>query len=299
MSITARQRAEKLALVHQLRSSFQDLPEAPYELGNDRLSAYLKTQHDVGGEPDAPLEWIEKEDENWEHNTYLMCEVLAQRGIWVSEERRRLHNVDLGRAMYLGLPYYGRWLLALPRVLVEKHLVTLTELTEKFNEVRSRVADLKPGEILQPKPRFIEDGSTIRRNRHHERAVGRGDPQVYAGGAEPPKFRVGDEVEVHDWQAIFYTRTQEYLRGARGVIATVAYESPAAEDEAFDYEAIGEPKPEWFYIVRFRMKELWPDYVGPDSDSVQTELPERWLDLVRAPSPSRDAKTVIEAPTGQ
>ncbi|MCV7079771.1 SH3-like domain-containing protein [Mycobacterium szulgai] len=277
MTTTPRQRAEKLALLHQLRSSFQDLPDAPYELPNDRLSAYLKTQHDVGGEPDAPIDFIEKEDENWEHNTYIMCEVLGQRGIWVSEERRRLHNVDLGRAMYLGLPYYGRWLLSIPRVLIEKHLVSLTEVTEKFNEVKARIADLEPGELLEPQPRFIEDGSKIRRNKHHLKAIGKGDPQLYDGEAEPPKFEVGDSVEVQDWQAIFYTRAQEYVHGARGVIVTVAYESPAAEDEAFDYEAIGEPQPEWFYIVRFRMKELWPNYGGPDDDSVQTELPERWL----------------------
>lgn len=277
MSNKARQRVEKLALVHRLRSSFEDLPEAPYELSNDRLSAYLKTQHDVGGELDAPIEFIEKEDESWEHNTYIACEVLGARGIWVSEERRRLHNVDLGRAMYLGLPYYGRWLLSIPRVLIDKHLVSLTELTEKFNEVRARAADLKPGELLEPKPLVVADGSTIPRNKHHIEAVGKGDPQVYEGKADPPQFRVGDHVQVRDWQAIFYTRAQEYVRGARGVIASVAYESPAAEDEAFDYEAIGAPKPEWFYIVRFRMTELWPDYTGPELDSVQTELPERWL----------------------
>ncbi|WP_058235400.1 SH3-like domain-containing protein [Devriesea agamarum] len=276
-TITPEERSEKLALVHQLRSAFQDLPDAPYELSNERLSAYLKTQHDVGGELDAPIEFIEKQDENWEHNTYLMCEVLAWRGIWVSEERRRLHNVDLGRAMYLGLPYYGRWLMGIPRVLIDKHLITLTELTAKFNEVRERAKNVAPGELLEPQPRFISDGKDIPRNKHHVHAKGKGDPQVYAGQADPAKFKVGDSVIVRDWQAIFYTRTQEYVRGAIGEIATVAYESPAAEDEAFDYEAIGSPKPEWFYIVRFKMKDLWPDYVGSSKDTVQTEIPERWL----------------------
>ena len=45
---------------------------------------------------------------------------------------------------------------------------------------------------------------------------------------------------------LFYTRTPEYVRGAQGEIATVAYESPAAEDETWDRP---DAKPEWFYVV--------------------------------------------------
>ncbi len=280
MTSTARDRADRLDLVNRLRSSFQDLPDAPYELSNDRIEAYLKTSHDVGGLRDAPIEFIEKEGEHWEHNTYVTAEVLGWRGIWLSEERRRLHNVDLGRAMYFGLPYYGRWLLGVTRVLIDKHLVSLTELTARYNEVKVRVADLAPHELLEPKPRSIADGKDIPRNRHHVHAVGKGDPQVYAGQAPPAQFAVGDAVRVRDEQALFYTRTQEFVRGAVGEIATIAYEAPAAEDEAFDYEAIGSPPPEWFYIVRFTMTELWPDYTGEETDTLQTELPERWLQAV-------------------
>ena len=57
------------------------------------------------------MKYENKEYEHWEHMTYVICEVLGWRGIWLSEERRRMGNVDVGRAMYLGLPYYGRWLL--------------------------------------------------------------------------------------------------------------------------------------------------------------------------------------------
>ncbi|WP_081271996.1 SH3-like domain-containing protein [Mycobacteroides immunogenum] len=273
----ARERTARIAMARRLRSSFEDLPEAPYELANVRLEAYLKTQHDVGGELDAPIEWIEKEDEGWEHNTYVLCEILAWRGIWVSEERRRIHNADIGRTMYLGLPYYGRWLLSVPRVLIDKHILGLSEITARYNEVKSRIPQLQAGELLEPLPKEVGDGLRIPRNKHHTHARGKGDPQVYEGQAGSPAFRVGDKVAVRNLQALFYTRTQEYLRGASGTIATVAYESPAAEDEAFDYEAIGSPKPEWFYIVRFRMRDLWPEYSGPDFDTLQTEIPERWL----------------------
>ena len=67
----------------------------------------------------------EKEEEQWELNTFVDCEVLGWRGIWTSEERRRIGNVDIGRTMYYGLPYYSRWLWAIIRVLMEKQYITL------------------------------------------------------------------------------------------------------------------------------------------------------------------------------
>ena len=107
-------------------------------LDHDRITAYLKPVHDVGGEPDAPMKYENKQYELWEHMTYVICEVLGWRGIWLSEERRRMGNVDVGRAEYLGLPYYGRWLLAVARILVEKHHIGLTELSERMAEVKAR-----------------------------------------------------------------------------------------------------------------------------------------------------------------
>jgi hypothetical protein len=116
-------------------------------------------------------------------------------------------------------------------------------------------------------------------------AVGKGDPQCYADTAGEPRFRVGDEVRVRELPTLFYTRTQEYVRGVRGTIVKVSYESLAPEDEAFDRH---DQKPEWFYIVRFRMADLWEPYAGTASDTLQTELPERWLEPV-------DARTTAEA----
>ncbi len=115
----------------------------------------------------------------------------------------------------------------------------------------------------------------IKRNHHVEKATGKGDPWCFKGEAGPPKFKVGDRVRIRDLPDIFYTRTQVYTRGAEGVVAVVTHESPAPEDEAWD----NTDKPEWFYIIRFRQKDLWPDY--PDAfanDSLQTEISERWLE---------------------
>lgn len=57
----------------------------------------------------------------------------------------------------------------------------------------------------------------------------------------------------------------------------MAYESPAAEDETWDRP---DARPEWFYVVEFNQSELWHGYTGTATDTLRTELPERWLAAV-------------------
>ena len=262
--------------VSQLRLSLHRPQDWPYsdDIDHPLFQALMKTSHDVGGEPDAPVAYEEKEEEQWELNTYVLAEVIGWRGIWVSEERRRLANVDLGRTAYLGLPYYGRWLWSIARVFLEKRHITLGELIERVDEVRSRALEGNGGGVLEAAPHAVGDGTSVRRNRHHIEAVGQGDPVCYTGMADAPRFAVGDRVFVRTLPTFFYTRTQEYLRGLTGTVAKVSYESPAPEDEAFDRE---EAKPEWFYIVRFAMTDIWTDYAGCPNDTLQAEIVERWL----------------------
>jgi len=103
------------------------------------------------------------------------------------------------------------------------------------------------------------------RTHHAKIATGKGDPQCFKGTAGgPPKFKVGDRVRIKDLPDIFYTRCQVYT-----------HESPAPEDEAWGHV----DHSEWFYIIRFKQKDLWPEY--PDTfgnDSLQTEFSERWLE---------------------
>jgi thiocyanate hydrolase subunit alpha len=113
------------------------------------------------------------------------------------------------------------------------------------------------------------------REHHVKKATNIGDPQCFRGEAGKAKFKVGDKVRVKDLPDIFYNRTQVYTRGAPATVAELVYESPAAEDEAWD----NTEKVVWFYSLVFKQKDLWPDY--PDAfadDTVETELPERWLE---------------------
>jgi hypothetical protein len=113
------------------------------------------------------------------------------------------------------------------------------------------------------------------RTHHAKMATGIGDPQCFKGKAGKAKFKVGDRVRVRDLPDIFYTRTMTYTRGAVGTVVRLVYESPAAEDEAWD----NTDHPVWFYSVVFKQKELWPEYSDTfGSDSVETELPENYLE---------------------
>jgi hypothetical protein len=261
--------------VSQLRPALHQLQDWPYpdEIDHSLFRAYMKVPHDVGGEPDAPATFEEKQEEQWELNAFITCEVLGWRGIWTSEERRRLADVDIGRTLYLGLPYYGRWVWAAARCLIDKHHITLTELIERMNKVRERhAAGAQPP--LEAAPGSTGDHSAVERNRHHVEAVGKGDPQRFTGQAGRPRFAAGDRVRVRDLPTLFYTRTQEYLRDKPGTVVKVSYESLTPEDEAFDRE---DQKPAWFYIVRFSMTDLWAPYTGCAGDSLQAEISELWL----------------------
>lgn len=125
-------------VIGRIAPALHDTRKAPYEITAPQYAAYMRPVHDVGGEPDLPVHYEEKEEEQWELDTYVTCEVLAWRGLWNAEERRRRGNNDVGLSVYLGVPYYGRWILAAARMLVDKNKISLSELIEKIAEVKAR-----------------------------------------------------------------------------------------------------------------------------------------------------------------
>src|SRR4051812_19199791 len=89
----------------------------------------------------------------------------------------------------------------------------------------------------------------------------------------PARFNVGDRVRVKDLPNIFYSRTQLYVRGVTGTVVERTYEDMIPEDEAWNRD---DAQPEQYYIVRFRQKDLWPEYPLAH-DTLQTEFSDRWL----------------------
>ena len=90
----------------------------------------------------------------------------------------------------------------------------------------------------------------------------------------PARFNVGDRVRVKDLPNLFYSRTQMFVRGVSGTIAARTYEDLLPEDEAWNRD---DAQPEQYYIVRFKQKDLWTGYPF-ENDTLQTELPDRWLE---------------------
>jgi hypothetical protein len=111
--------------------------DSPYWISNEFYGVLRHVVHDVGGQPDAPVAYVDKEEADWELRTYVLCEVLAWRGVWNSEMRRRAEN-DLGATLYFGLPYYARWISVAAKTLVDKGLISVSELAAKIDDVRAR-----------------------------------------------------------------------------------------------------------------------------------------------------------------
>jgi Nitrile hydratase beta subunit len=129
---------EQLEVIRSIQPAVHVPQNWNYENTGPMYKAYMHPPHDVGGQFDVPIYYEEKEEEEWELNTYVTCEVLGWRGAWTAEERRRRADNDLGYTLYLGMPYYARWIWAAAKMLVDKKHVSLAELQEKIAEVKSR-----------------------------------------------------------------------------------------------------------------------------------------------------------------
>ena len=88
------------------------------------------------------------------------------------------------------------------------------------------------------------------------------------------KYTIGDMVTVCDLPSLFHTRTQGYTRNATGVVVMYRPEWDIPEDEAWCIEP---SRKEPFYMVRFKLSDLWSDYDGSPLDTLETEFSERWL----------------------
>jgi nitrile hydratase len=99
-------------------------------------------------------------------------------------------------------------------------------------------------------------------------------PSAYTE-APARRFNVGDHVAVKAAHPPGHRRTPRYVRGKRGVIERVCGIFPNPEELAYAFN--GEPK-RVLYRVRFRQRDLWPDYAGPAGDALELELYEHWLE---------------------
>ncbi len=88
---------------------------------------------------------------------------------------------------------------------------------------------------------------------------------------------VGDRVRVREDYPPGHIRTPVYVRGKEGVIARAfgSFLNP----EVLAIGRDGLPKKALFE-VRFLQRDLWPDYSGPKTDTLDIDLYEHWLSKV-------------------
>lgn len=89
------------------------------------------------------------------------------------------------------------------------------------------------------------------------------------------RFKVGEKVRVLDAYPVGHIRTPHYIRGCTGEVERICGVFPNPEELA--QMRSGEPK-QPLYRVRFRQKDVWPDYRGPDTDVVEVEIYQHWLE---------------------
>lgn len=87
-------------------------------------------------------------------------------------------------------------------------------------------------------------------------------------------FKTGDRVRVMDTHPPGHRRTPYYIRGKTGVVERLCGPYPNPEELAYGFDGLPAKA---LYRVRFRQKEVWPAYDGPDHDTVDIDIFEHWL----------------------
>jgi hypothetical protein len=89
------------------------------------------------------------------------------------------------------------------------------------------------------------------------------------------RFKVGEKVRVMKAYPPGHIRTPFYIRGRTGVVERICGAFPNPEELAQMRDGL---PPQPLYRVRFRQKDVWPDYRGSDADVVEIEIYQHWLE---------------------
>ena len=93
--------------------------------------------------------------------------------------------------------------------------------------------------------------------------------------AAAPRFTDGARVRVRRADVPGHLRTPWFIRGATGIIERYCGSFPNPEELAYNRSGLpAQP----LYRVRFVQRDLWPDYEGPDSDTLDVEIYQHWLE---------------------
>jgi len=89
------------------------------------------------------------------------------------------------------------------------------------------------------------------------------------------RFAAGDRVTVRRADPPGHVRTPYYIRGKTGVVERHCGAFLNPEELAYGRDGLPATP---LYRVRFRQREVWPDYAGREADTVDIEIYEHWLE---------------------
>ena len=93
--------------------------------------------------------------------------------------------------------------------------------------------------------------------------------------ALPARFSPGTRVRVRRADPPGHVRTPWYIRGRSGAVERLC--GAFANPEELAYNRSGLPA-QPLYRVRFSQRDLWPDYQGAATDTIEIEIYQHWLE---------------------
>ena len=90
-----------------------------------------------------------------------------------------------------------------------------------------------------------------------------------------PQFKPGERVTVLPVYPLGHVRTPFYIRGKTGTIERYCGSFPNPEELAQMRDGL---PPQPLYRVKFRQKDVWPDYGGSPNDVLEVEIYQHWLE---------------------
>ncbi|MEX0345344.1 MAG: nitrile hydratase subunit beta [Rhizobiaceae bacterium] len=189
---------------------------------------------------------------NWERRAFALTLAMGFTGSW-NLDQSRFARESMPPAEYLGSSYYQIWLVGLEKLMLERGLVTGSELESGIAEESPLVTRILAAEKVSA-------------------ALARGGP-VNRDPTSSACFSAGDAVVARNMHPVGHTRLPRYLRGRRGSIRAIrgAHVFP-------DSNAAGNGEdPKWLYSVEFSARELWGEDAN-ESDTIVADCWEPYLD---------------------
>lgn len=244
--------------------------------------------HDVGGQLGygAPQTFITQGvagsafAERWEAKVFAMMRALGAAGVMKNSDQFR-HAVErVDPAAYFAHGYYGRWLGGLEMLLMEAGALDRATLDNRVGELavalgatRSQVEELTNEKNIASRAKPCGDVETL------PNSVNMGSSVRYV--AQPPKFRLGQEVQATGLasetvtDALRHTRLPGYAQGCVGTIVEWHKGWVLPDSNAHR----GEEQPTHLYSVAFASQTLY----GADAEAgvvVHLDLFEPYLSAV-------------------